>query len=127
MIEAVGTAQPFPAPAGMNRDPFGGAKPCQPVPRACGDEPDSTDCFRSVVIWMPICRVEFAMKLVIWLFEHGMPLLFFVALGLLAMYPFLPGLVAWAAPILGWAAAGLFLIYGVAAAAALLSLFLNPR
>jgi hypothetical protein len=67
------------------------------------------------------------MKLVIWLFEHGMPLLFFVALGLLAMYPFLPGLVAWAAPILGWAAAGLFLIYGVAAAAALLSLFLNPR
>jgi len=63
---------------------------------------------------------------VIWLFKYAMPLLLGLALGLLAAYPFAPSLVAWAAPLLGWATMGLFLMYGLAALVALLALLL-PR
>jgi hypothetical protein len=62
------------------------------------------------------------MRVVFWLFECAMPLLFGLGLALLALYPFQPDWVAQAAPWLAWSTAGLFLIYGVVAWVALLAL-----
>ena len=64
---------------------------------------------------MPSFWVEFVMRVVIWLFKYAVLLLLGLALGLLAAYPFAPNLVAWPSPLIGWATAGLCLIYGVAA------------
>jgi len=62
------------------------------------------------------------MRGALWLFQYAMPLLFGLGLALLALYPFQPDWVARAAPWLGWATVGCFLVYGVGAWVALLAL-----